>query len=209
MLGKLLLIIAIGFAIIYALRYWMAWRKENKGLPVFSVKAMQHTVLSQPVLQTTAVFEYTRGEQDWILLKKYYRGRAVTAGNRKFKIDSLKKLPAGNWRDTCYYRMYFQEYQGKEFPCKFQITGHVRYWKCFCLKKNITFYDHMGGWKSLEYQEVVMIIQKKCLILIELATRKRFAVLYKYNFTSNDYEFLKEILIKYSNLGLAKSKRDV
>lgn len=209
MLGKALLIIAIVVAIIFALRYWTAWRKEKRGVPVFSVKAMQHTVLSQPVLQTTAVFEYTRGEQDWILLKKYYRGRVVSAGGRKFKIENLKKLPAGNWRDTCYYRMYFQEYQGKEFPRKLLIRGHVRYWKCFCRKKKITFYDHIGGFQSFEYQELAMIIQKKCLILVELSTKRRFTVLYQYNFDSKDYEVLKEILIKYSNLGLAKSKRDI
>lgn len=200
-----LLIIGIVIVSIYFIHYLTRWRKKERGIPVFKVKAVRHPVLSQPVLQTTAVFTYERDEQDRILRKKYYRGRSITAENREFKIADVKKIPAGNWRDTCYYRMYFEEYQGREFPRRFQIIGHVRYWKCVCLEKGMILYDHVGNKKPVVYNNIAVFVQKKKMTLILLPDRRRLSVFYRYNFNINDFELFQELLIKYANL--ARKKR--
>lgn len=203
---KNLLLVGILAVVVCTLRCLTRQRRKEKGIPIFSVKARQHVILSQPVLQTTPVFTYEHGEQDRILIKKYYHGRTVTAGYRKFRIDRVKKIPRENWRNTCYYRMYFQEYLGKELPCRIQIVGHVRYWKYLCKKNEVVLYDHVGGVRRLEYEDVAVIIQKKRMVIGTLPARRRLTVFDTHNFYGNDFQLLKELLIKYGKLGVGRDK---
>lgn len=203
MIGKLLFI-AMAVVLICFLKYWTRKRRQERGLPIFSVKSAWQPVLKQPILKSTAVFGFRKGEQDRLLLEKYYRGRWVTVEKHKYRIDLLKKLPAYNFKNSCYYRIYFQECYGEEFPRKFMIYGHIRYWKCVFGRKGVTFYEHVEHKKVIAYKKVIVLIGRHKMSLASVETRKILTVFYDYNFTPEEFALMKEILIKYAQVGLIK-----
>lgn len=204
--GKLLFI-AMVVTLICFLKYLTRKRRQERGIPIFSVKSAWQPALKQPILKSTAVFGHSKGEQDRLLHEKYYRGRRVTVEKRKYRIDILKKLPAYYFKNICYYRMYFQEYSGEELPRRFMIYGHIRYWKCVCGRKGITFYDHVEHKKAMVYENVVVLIERHKMTLASAETRKILTVFYDYNLRSNEFALMKEILIKYAKVGLIKKRQ--
>lgn len=135
---KNLLLVGILAVVVCTLRCLTRQRRKEKGIPIFSVKARQHVILSQPVLQTTPVFTYEHGEQDRILIKKYYHGRTVTAGYRKFRIDRVKKIPREKAKKQIPLRLsaslYSELAQWAEDDFR-SINGQIEYLLTECVKK--------------------------------------------------------------------------